>query len=333
MPQISYESNPVSSEFMHGSGQEPLGIRQQYGASQTSIQPSTIDVPVNAVSSDSPNHVPFVLAYDSRTLAQQFTIVEQAALSEVDWRDLVEMRWSHSSQSTTNWVEYLAEEERRGIDIVVARFNLMVKWAVSEVVLTKNARERAQVITKLIHVAVHARKLCNYATMLQITIALSSVDCTRLVKTWELVAEGEKRLLKDMEPLVQPVRNFHKLRMEMENTTLQNGCIPFVGKLPSAPALLFDTFVLSNRLSPGLYVQDLTYNSQKPAQIASTRDGEPLVNFERYRTAASIVKSLLRLIDASTKYSFEPVHGIVERCLWIAALPDKRITTLSRTLE
>lgn len=176
------------------------------------------------------NHVPYILGHDSRTLAQQFTLIEQAALSEVDWRDLVEMRWSQSSQSTFNWVEYLAEEDRKGIDIVVARFNLMVKWAVSEIVLTQSTTERAQVMIKLIHVAVHARKLCNYATMLQITIALSSVDCTRLVKTWELVPEGEKQLLKDMEPLVQPVRNFHKLRMEMETSTLQNGCIPFVGE-------------------------------------------------------------------------------------------------------
>ena len=84
---------------------------------------------------------------------------------------------------------------------------------------------------------------------------------------------------------------------------------------------------------PGLYVQDLTYNSQKPAQIASTRDGEPLVNFERYRTAATIVKSLLRLIDASTKYSFDAVHGVVERCLWISALPDDKIIWLSKRLS
>jgi len=83
----------------------------------------------------------------------------------------------------------------------------------------------------------------------------------------------------------------------------------------------------------GLYVHDLTYNAQKPAQIASTREGEPLVNFERYRTAATVVKSLLRLIDASTKYTFKPVEGIIDRCLWMAALSDDKIQALSRSLE
>ncbi|OAX84370.1 hypothetical protein ACJ72_01262 [Emergomyces africanus] len=255
-------------------------------------------------------HLPFILACESLVLAQQFTLVEKAALNEVDWKDLVDMRWSQSSQSTLNWADYLSHHDRRGIDIVVARFNLMVKWAVSEVVLTRNITERAQTITKLIHVAVHSRRLRNYSTMLQITIALCSVDCTRLTKTWELVADAEKQLLKDMESLAQPIRNFQKLRLEMETTNLQDGCVPFVG----------------------LYVQDLTYNSQKPAQIASTRDGEPLVNFERYRTAATIVKSLLRLIDASTKYTFEPVYGVIERCLWVSALSDEKIVSLSKAL-
>jgi hypothetical protein len=83
----------------------------------------------------------------------------------------------------------------------------------------------------------------------------------------------------------------------------------------------------------GLYVHDLTYNTQKPAQIASTRTGDPLVNFERYRTAAKIVKSLLRLIDASSRYAFHPVEGVVERCLWLAALPDEKIQAMSQGLE
>ncbi|EEQ27434.1 Guanine nucleotide exchange factor lte1 [Microsporum canis] len=277
--------------------------------SQPSLTPTT---PTHSGSTfPSSGHIAFVLAHDSQTLAKQFTIVEQAALGEVDWKDLVDMRWAHSCPSPLNWVDYLsAGLDRKGIDMVIARFNLMVKWAVSEIVLTKNISERALVITKLIHISVNARKLRNYATMLQIVIALSSVDCTRLAKTWERVPETEKGILAEMESLIQPTRNFHKLRSEMESS-VQDGCIPFVG----------------------LYVQDLTYNAQKPAQIASTRDGEPLVNFERYHTAAAIVKSLLRLIDASTKYTFEPVPGVLERCLWIAALADDDIKAFSKAIE
>lgn len=58
-----------------------------------------------------------------------------------------------------------------------------------------------------------------------------------------------------------------------------------------------------------------------------------MVNFERYRTTAMIVKSLLRLIDASSKYSFAPIPGVIERCLWMAALSDEKITALSKSIE
>ncbi|KAH8695535.1 hypothetical protein BGW36DRAFT_203983 [Talaromyces proteolyticus] len=257
------------------------------------------------------NHIPFVLAYNSQVLAQQFTVVEKSALDEVDWKDLVEMKWNNNSSAAVNWVQFLAEQERKGIDLVVGRFNLMVKWILSEIVLTQNIEERAQTISKFIHIAAHARWMCNYSTMLQIAIALSSVDCTRLQKTWALVKPADKHLLQGMEILIQPVRNFHELRVEMETANLQNGCIPFVG----------------------LYVHDLTYNAQKPSQIVGTREGDALVNFERYRTAARIVKCLLRLIDASDKYNLEPVPGIVERCLWVASLPEEQIQALSSSLE
>ncbi|EHY54272.1 Guanine nucleotide exchange factor lte1 [Exophiala dermatitidis] len=258
-----------------------------------------------------PAHVPFVLACDSQVLAQQMTLVEKSALCEVEWSDLVEMRWNNKAADVLDWVECLARGDITGIDLVITRFNLVVKWALSEIVLTQDIHERARVITKFIHVAAHARRLHNYATMLQLTIALTSTDCTRLTQTWDMVADPDKSLLKHMEALVQPVRNFHDLRLEMESADLSDGCIPFIG----------------------LYIHDLTYNAQKPSHIQVGHNTEPLVNFERYRTTAVIVKGLLRLIDASSRYTFEPISGIIERCLWLAALSDEQIRNASQMLE
>jgi RasGEF domain/RasGEF N-terminal motif len=282
------------------------------------------------VASANPGHLPWILAYDSELVAEQMTLVEKAALSEVDWSDLVNMRWDNSVTTILNWVDFLSAADHKGIDLVITRFNVMVKWTLSEIVLTHNIYERAQTIMKYIHVAAHSRRLHNYATMLQITIALTSSDCSRLKKTWELVHPPERSLLKNMEALIQPLRNFHDLRVEMETADLTEGCIPFVGT-----SIRFQT-----RVSPlliiclaGLYIHDLTYNAQKPAQIAGARDREPLINFERYRTTATIVKSLLRLIDASSRLNFPAVEGVLDRCLWIAALGDDKIHDFSRELE
>ncbi|KAL9129346.1 MAG: hypothetical protein Q9217_002184 [Psora testacea] len=256
-------------------------------------------------------HIPFVLAFDAAVLAQQFTLIERDALNEINWQDLIDLRWQQTSPSALNWVEYLRYQDPNGIDLVTARFNIVVKWALSEIVLTHNIEERALTIMKYIRIAQHAREYHNYATLLQLTIALTSMDCTRLTKTWALVPEAEKAAMKEMESLVSPLRKFHNLRAEMEAANLDNGCIPVVA----------------------FFLHDLTYNAQKPSVIASTRDAEPLINFERYRTTATIVKSLLRLIDASAKYDFKPAEGALERCLWMASLSEEGIRTKSKDLE
>ncbi|KAJ4987751.1 RasGEF domain-containing protein [Stagonosporopsis vannaccii] len=257
-------------------------------------------------------HLPFVMAYDAELLAQQFTVVEKDALDEIDWKELIELRWKQSSPQIRDWVHYLRTQEARGVDVVIARFNLVVKWVVSECVLTENVEERARCIVKYIHIASHARKIRNYATMYQIAIALISNDVSRLHKTWALVPPAERQTMKELEALVQPLRNFHNLRLEMETVTVEDGCIPFIG----------------------IYTRDLIYNAQKPAFIdAPPVDGERLVNFERHHTAATIVKNLLRLLEASSKYNFGVDPDLISKCLWLAALSDDEIAKRSRQCE
>ena len=276
------------------------------GVGQRMAPPTTV-----TRTSGGPAHIPFILACDSQVLAQQMTLIEKSALTEIDWSDLVERRWETNPQKILDWAEFLAKGDAQGVDLVVTRFNLVSKWVRSEIVLTQEIEERAQVIAKYIHVAAHARRLGNYATMVQITIGLTSSDVSRLSQTWSKVPEPDRSLIKHMERLVSPMRNFHELRQEIESADYSDGCIPFLG----------------------LYIRDLTYNAQKPAQIASKRGSQPLINFERFRTAAVIVKGLLRLIDAGSRYTFEPQKNIIERCLWLASLPEEKIYTLSRSLE
>lgn len=273
-------------------------------------------------------HLPFILAFESDVVAEQLTIIEKDALDEVEWKDLVSLTWQQNPPHTRNWVDFL-KKDSNGIDIVIARFNLVVKWVVSQTLLTDGVAARARCITKFIHIASHCHRLRNYASMYQITLALLSADLARLHQTWAIVAPPEKAMLARLEKVCQPLRNFHNLRSEMEAASTPDGegeaCIPFIG----------------------LYTHDLMFNAQKPAFIdppspsASGRGGggigseqrERLVNFERYQTAAMIVKSLLRLIEASSKYIFRPHPECLSRCLWLAALEDREIVKRSKTLE
>ncbi|KAK4223185.1 guanine nucleotide exchange factor LTE1 [Podospora fimiseda] len=265
-------------------------------------------------------HLPFILAFDSDTLAQQFTLIEKDALNEIDWKELIDMRWKNAEQTGINsrsWVSFLRDTDARGVEVVIARFNIMVKWAISEVVLTQDIEERARCIIKFIHIAAHCRRYRNFATMAQLTIALTSNEIARLHKTLAMVPMSDHKTLQDLETLMSPTRNFYNLRAEMEGggplgpAASEMGCIPFVG----------------------IYTHDLLYNAQKPSEIASSPSTAPLVNFERCRAAAGVVKTLLRLLEASTLYEFEPIEGITERCLWMSALEDEEIRRLGDGLE
>lgn len=260
-----------------------------------------------------PAHLPFILAHDAQVLAEQFTLIEKDALDEIDWRELIELRWTQASPAVTNWVDYLRSEDPRGVDLVIARFNLVVKWLLSELVLTELHDERVRCIVQYIRIAEHCRRFRNFATMYQITIALLSAECSRLKRTWEQVPAPEMQIFGELEKIVQPIRNFQNLRKEMETGPGDEGCIPFIG----------------------IYTRDLVYNSQKPSVIQTPplNTNEPLVNFERQQTAAAIVKSLLRLLEASSKYKFQVEPQVITKCLWMAALPDEEIARRSRLLE
>ncbi|PTB66400.1 guanine nucleotide exchange factor-like protein [Trichoderma citrinoviride] len=298
---------PLSPEIFHGTSHNP-----------DHDPPHNTEAPVQQASEEeTPKtlkysvHLPFILAFPSDILAQQFTLIEKDALNDIDWRELIEMNWRNAtSNDSRSWVDFLRNTNAHGVEVVVARFNIMVKWAISEIVLTQHIEERARCIIKLIHIAAHCRRYRNFATLAQLTIALSSAEVARLSKTWELVPARDLNTLGELEALVTPTRNFYNLRAEMEVGS-DGGCIPFVG----------------------IYTHDLLFNAQRASEIASSPTTPPLINFERCRIAASVIKTLLRLLEASTRYTFQPVEGITERCLWMGALSDDEIRRHSEALE
>ncbi|KAG8623641.1 hypothetical protein KVT40_008617 [Elsinoe batatas] len=367
------------------------------------------------------SHTPFVLAFPSSLLASQLTIIERDALSEIDWQELVSLKWSAVPPTVQNWAEYMRLPSQSGVDIVIARFNLVVKWAVSEILLTNDVHDRARTISKFIHVAAHSRRLRNFATMYQLTVALCSEKVVRLKRTWMLVSAAEKEVLKALEDIVQPMRNFARLRGEMESALLAPALSPEDALTPprsesrsnsraglrtaQSQASLDakpDIVVRAGACIPfiGIYTHDLAFNAQKPAfvdpepatqnssqnSLPSARGAfsanttpkmgltngtspsptppapvaspskhlqaqkkadkgstplngtiaageESMVNFERFQTKAGIVKNLLRLLEASARYSVRPNKELVARCLWLAALEEGELEQRAKGLE
>lgn len=239
----------------------------------------------------SKEHVPFILSLSAETLAEQMTLLEKDALDQIDWKELVEMRWSQAATAVDSWLGFLATENARGADIVTARFNLVVNWVRSEILLCRQATMKASTISRFIAVAAYCRKIQNFATTFQIVLALGPIK-TFEVTAWSLLCKRDKEILSELDQLMTPLKNFQKLRQAHKSMEFSKGCIPFTG----------------------LYLMDLTYNNQKPNVV----NGK--INFSKFQTTSLLVRSLMQCIEWARNYRIMPKPDILSKCLYLQSL-------------
>lgn len=250
-------------------------------------------------------HTPFVLNYSSKDLAAQLTLVERAALAELDWKELIDLSWRKKGISTSavhSWLGYVAQtsktQQGRGVQAVVTRSNLVVAWIQSEILLTRDKPQRIETVTRFIQIAVHARRLQNYATVMQVVLALGAGTIRQLKSTWAGVDPQNTAALDELERLVGPVRNFARLRAELSSLDPALGCVPFLG----------------------LYLSDLTFNAERPSFVVA--DLGHLVNFERFRTSSAVVRALMQCIEWSQNYQLKTDTDLQAKCLYIHTLTE-----------
>jgi len=285
-----------------------LAMRSWYGDDQLEMhQRQNIDESISPGPLYVEDHMPFILSFPSSLLAQQFTLIEKETLNEIHFRELLEMKWSHEAASSSrSWPKFLQSLQKmeeddtvsHGIEICGARSSIMTQWAISQVVLTRQLDERARTVAKLIRIASHCRRLGNYATVFQLTVALTSAAVAELGQTWARVGAAEAAQLAGLEALIQPANNFRRLRDEMEGVLGARACIPLVA----------------------IYAKDLTALRDMPSYIASTPRDAPLINVSKCRAQAAVVQLLSRYLERSAEYRFAGVAGVVARCLWVGGL-------------
>lgn len=124
-----------------------------------------------------PVHRSFLLSYRSEVIAQQLCLIECELFHAVSWEELVSSRWKERRHAgeVLDWeafyqarVREKAEAQQRGelykergVEAIIARFNLTCNWVASEIVLTQSLDERAAVVSKLIRIAWVRDHLCE----------------------------------------------------------------------------------------------------------------------------------------------------------------------------
>ncbi|ODV83779.1 hypothetical protein CANARDRAFT_29762 [[Candida] arabinofermentans NRRL YB-2248] len=273
------------------------------------------------------NHIPFILSYESETLAEQFTMIERDSLLEIDWKELIHLKWDTAMNPYNSWLRLLLDRhDKHGLNIITLRFNLMTNWTVSEILLSKDPNVRVKTISRFIRIAHKCKNLQNYATMYQIVLALNTNIIKNLKMTWKKLDVADLLLYKNLRDLTSPDKNFLNFRNELDHVKATKGIIPFLA----------------------LDLSDLTVNSEKPTIVkdinkekAGLTDDEDeiekekedvdeddeyeLINIEKFRVSCSILKKILRFIEWSKLYDFKIDQDLLSKCLYISSLSEEEM--------
>lgn len=257
----------------------------------------------NLLISNSENHIPFILSYDSLSIARQMTLIEKELLCEIDWEDLLNLNIQYNGPSVTSWLQLLVQNENlSGVDLAIARFNLTVDWIVSEIVFTKDIKLKRNTIQRFIHVAEHCRKFQNYNTLMQIVLALNSVVVQQFIEAWRLIEPGDLLTWEELKKIPSLDRNYFAIRKLLNNVDPLKGCIPFIV----------------------VYLSDLSLNAQKKTWIEQNK----IINYNKFDTSVQIVKHFIQRVQWCKNYQFEVDHELLSKCIYLTALPQDDIQQL-----
>ncbi|QLL34068.1 hypothetical protein HG536_0F03930 [Torulaspora globosa] len=250
-------------------------------------------------------HVSFILMYDSLSIAQQMTLIERELLSEIDWNELLNLKLAGSAPRATSWLQLLVQNESlSGINLAIARFNLMVDWIVSEIVLTADVKLKRNTIQRFIHVAEHCRLFQNYNTMMEIVLALGSTTVQKFSEAWRLIEPGDLITWEELKVIPSLDRNYSTIRKLLNDVDPLKGCVPFIV----------------------LYLSDISLNSEKKSWFVENQ----VVNYNKFDTNVQMVKNFIQRVQWSRYYDFPVNHELLSKCVYLTALTQEEITQLTR---
>ncbi|RIA87036.1 hypothetical protein C1645_778254 [Glomus cerebriforme] len=238
-----------------------------------------------------------------------------------------------------------------GVDKVIERFNLACDWVATEIVLTRSLDDRVQVIEKFIRIAQKCLQFSNFATLTQILLGLQSPPVERLRRTWTRIRNEDLRVFKELSEYVSAFGNWKVIREAMRKSIEDSTILKELIKQRKSRAA--DARKINTGCIPflGLYLSDLVFNAAVPSFIDPTpsqpptpssplpsssidattgplHHQQPLINFHKHRTTATIVKRILTFQNLSRGYNFSIDKEIYDKCFGLKGLEATKLVVM-----
>ncbi|KAJ3851244.1 hypothetical protein EV368DRAFT_43574 [Lentinula lateritia] len=357
----------------------PLEILQSRLSSELpSVTPERISKFVDPSIGPKVAHRSFVLLFKAEDLAQHFAMIDRELFMTIKFEELLLEDWMYCEEvDTLDWAQFLKDrarwkaearlpEKTSALGAVRARFNLMVNFTASELVLTNQA-ERLYVFSKFLRIAWKSYQRNSFNTLVAIMTGLQSSWVTRAMRrSMNKLSIWDKRMLADLKLFTSREDNFRHIRCAVdaindakpfEATSLASSvvsavadsandqptpssCIPFVGTYLSQLYQHNQLPVLVDPTAPNevVMVDPASPNFSSPAHpevfstlapLPSSMHLEPLINVHRQRLIAAVIKSLVAGQHLASRAQFPIDKKLFHKCLRIRGLDSN---TLHRAL-
>lgn len=186
----------------------------------TPVKAPDSQVPQNDVLIPSYSIAESILAVDPVAFATQLSIVEHEIYCEITIFDCLQKIWKNKYSKSY--------DSSPGLTRFISFANNLTNFISYSVVKEEDINKRAKLLSHFIFIAEYCKKFNNFSSMTAIISALYSSPIYRLEKTWQVVASQTKDLLRSLNTLMDPKKNFINYRNELKSLK-SVPCVPFFG--------------------------------------------------------------------------------------------------------
>jgi len=159
----------------------------------------------------------FVLTVDPQEIANQLTLIDHQIYSTIRPHELLFQAWNKPQ------LRHRAPNVLR----MISRTNNVALWVASSILWQPKLVDRANVMSKLIQVAEHLRKLNNFNSMFAVISGLLLSSINRLKFTRDKVP---KKIMQTFDTLVELMSNRRSFKVYRDTlATTAPPCIPYLG--------------------------------------------------------------------------------------------------------
>ena len=248
------------------------------------------------VDRNAPLNAKMLHMFTADEVAQQLVLMESEMFTCITSPELLMQAWTKSDKHQAAPV----------VTAMANHFNHISNWVVSEVLSASDAKERREVLARMIHVADKARHLGSFNTLMEIIAGLNNGAVQRLNKTWKELSKRDRHLFDDLETLMHTSGSHKALRAAIaQRVEAKKSCLPYIG----------------------MYLTDLIYLEE--GSVDTLAPG--IVNFAKLQGTANTLHEMLEF----QKHSFDVtlIPELSQYILHCSVMSEEQAWAESKKLE